>query len=287
MRRPFLFIDVQHGLCNRLRALASAEALAEQTGRELVVIWRTDAHCEARIGDLLDYSGMVIETDEATAIRQSCEIEYNYMEAEENSCHLAPVFTADTNERDRDVYLRSAYSLVSPKLSFDLEQEKLRAMRPSRAVLDLMEPIQKPNDMAVHIRMAGGQGFEHLEYESPKNWPAHRHEELQKWRQQSNREKFIARIRELENDNSVNSIFLAADTPETYAAFADEFGNKLVTVERTLYDRSAIQIQYALADLLMLTTGRHFLGSPWSSFTDVAQRLAGPGRPMEVSGLDF
>ena len=59
--RPRLFVDVQHGLCNRLRALVSGAAIAARTGRQLVVIWVPDHHCEARIGDVLRYPGMVIE----------------------------------------------------------------------------------------------------------------------------------------------------------------------------------------------------------------------------------
>ena len=80
--RPRLFIDLQHGLANRLRALASAAVIAQKTGRELVVIWRPDAHCEARAGDLLQLPWPVIETDAADTLRARAAREYNYMEIE-------------------------------------------------------------------------------------------------------------------------------------------------------------------------------------------------------------
>jgi hypothetical protein len=38
---------------------------------------------------------------------------------------------------------------------------------------------------------------------------------------------------------------------------------------RNLYDRSAQQLQYALADMLLLALSRRFLGSVGSSFSDV------------------
>lgn len=43
LRRPRLFIDTQHGFGNRMRAIASAAAIAQASGRELVVVWQPGA----------------------------------------------------------------------------------------------------------------------------------------------------------------------------------------------------------------------------------------------------
>ena len=68
LNRARLFVDVQHGLGNRLRAMASAAVIAEATGRDLHLIWSPDHHCEARISDVLDYDGPVIEDVEVALL---------------------------------------------------------------------------------------------------------------------------------------------------------------------------------------------------------------------------
>lgn len=286
-RRPCLFIDVQHGLCNRLRAMASASTFAAATGRELVVIWRTDRHCEARISELLQYSGTVIETDLADALRAASGLFYNYMEVEPDSCFEAPILAGKDAEWRGDVYVRSAYPLKGPHADFGAEQAFLHRLRPSQAVLDMLAGQSRPYDVCAHIRMAGGAAFEHLPYESLDNWPEHRHRELAEWRAKSHRDRFIDRLDVLVSLGQADRIFLAADLPETYAVLADRYGPRLSWLNRDLFDRSPRQLQYALADLLLLSAGTRFLGSPWSSFTDVAQRLARPSRPFEISGRDF
>lgn len=285
--RPCLFLDAQHGLCNRLRAMASAAAIAAATGRELVVIWRTDDHCEARLGDLMHYPGAVIETDLAESVRAAAGLVYNYMEIEPDSCFEAPILAGADASWQGDVYVRSAYPLKSPHANFAAEQAFLHGLRPAAAVLDLMTGCPRRYDVAVHIRMAGGAAFEHLPYESLANWPEHRHRELAEWRAKSHRDRFVARLDALVSLGQADSIFVAADLPETYAALSDRYGQRLTWLKRDLFDRSARQLQYALADLLLLSSGQRLLGSPWSSFTDVAQRLARPARPFEISGRDF
>ncbi|KPQ05533.1 MAG: hypothetical protein HLUCCA12_14770 [Rhodobacteraceae bacterium HLUCCA12] len=267
--------------------MASAAAVAQATDRTLVVVWRTDHHCEARISDLLRYDGPVIESDEADRIRAACGLDYNYMEIEPGSQFEAPILAgADASSRE-DVYVRSAYPLNSPHRVYDVEQAFLRSLRPSDAVLDMIAGFRPPFDVAVHIRMAGGPAFEHMPFESSDNWPEHRHRELTAWREKSHRDNFVRRLDALVAQGGADSIFLAADMPETYAALSARYGARLIWLERDLYDRSPRQLQYALADLLMLSAGRRLLGSAWSSFSDVAQRLAREDRPFEQSGVDF
>lgn len=283
----YLFLDAQHGLCNRLRAMASGAVVAQATGRELVVIWRPDAHCEARLPDLLDYAGPVIETDLADRLRAGSGLVYNYMEIEEGSKHEGPILAGNDASWTGDVYIRSAYPLKGPYEDFGAEQRFLRRLRPAYPVLSLMNDLPRAYDVTAHIRMAGGKAFEFLAYENASNWPEHRHRELAEWRGKSHSDRFIRRLDVLLTEGQAETIFAAADLPETYAILARRYGSRLHWLKRDLYDRSPRQLQYALADLLLLTAGRHFLGSPWSSFTDVAQRLASPSRPFEVAGIDF
>lgn len=281
----WFFIDVQHGLCNRLRALSSAAAIAQKSGRQLVVIWCPDHHCQCRLSDIIEYDGAVIE-DEATAelLRRRTRNFWTYMEIEENACFQKQIIGPEVVG---DVYVRSAYTLKSPLNDYDLEQQFLRGLHPTDAVLDLVACVPHPNSVAMHVRMGTGQRFDHLSYEAPENWPASRHKELSDWRQKSHMKYFAQRLDQLVSQGQVDRVFLAADLPEVYCALIDRYGDRICTLQRDLFDRSARQIQYALADLLLLSAAPLFLASSWSSFSDLAQRLAAPNRRVEKSGVDF
>lgn len=281
----YLFIDTQHGLSNRFRAIASAACIAKASGRELVVIWRPDHHCEARIGDLLDYDGLLVETDAAAEqIQRVAARTYNYMEIEPGSQFREPV---DPRETQGDVYVRSAYTLESPLFDAEQETQFLRDLVPNAQVLDLVHRVERPADIAAHIRMATGPAFDHLSFEAPSNWPPERHQELTEWRKKSDVSKFTARLDQMLARHPEQSLFVAADLPATYAALIDRYGERVRYLPRDLYDRSPRQLQYALADLILLTAAPMFLASHWSSFSDIAQRLARPGRRVERSGIDF
>ena len=281
--KPLLVIDVQHGLCNRLRALASAAVIAEAMGRQLVVVWRTDAHCQARADDLLRLGMPVVEDHVGDLLRERAGQVYNYMEIEPDAQFGEPIQA----DGPGDVYIRSAYVLVSPQADSLAETAYLRALLPSEIVLDLVRSQPGPFDLALHVRMATGPGYDHLPQESPANWPEDRHRELTQWRQDSHVRQFIARLDALVALGDADRIFAAADLASTYALLTDRYGDRVKMLKRDLYDRSPRQMQYALADLILLTRAPLFLASSGSSFSDMAQRLARPGRQAERSGVDF
>lgn len=286
--QPCVFVDVQHGLCNRLRAMASGYAVARATGRRLVVIWVPDHHCEARIGDLLKYDGPVIEdAADAAQLRDMAGRVYNYMEIEQGAVFQEPVLPDTEAYAGQDVYIRSAYSLTSPHCDMATEQQFLWVLRPTAEVLDLVQRVERPSQVAAHIRMATGEAFDSLSFESPNNWPAERHAELTEWRAKSNVWKFVTRLDALVAEGRADSIFVATDLAQTYDILKDRYGARLRYLERRDFDRSAQQLVYALADLLLLTAAPHFLASTWSSFSDMAQRLASPRRLVERSGYEF
>lgn len=283
---PTLAIDVQHGLCNRLRAMASAAVLAEASGHRLVVIWQKDAHCQAAAGDLLHLPWPVVEAaDEARALHAQAGRRWNYMEIEPGAVLDEPILPEDL--AGRNVHVRSSCDLVSPVADMTRATAILKGLRPVAAVRALVEELPRPFDVALHVRMATGPAFDHLAHESPANWPAERHRALTEWRQKSAVGRFVQILDQLLAEGRAGRIFAAADLPETYEVLAERYGDRLIQLRRDLYDRSARQMQYALADLILLTAAPLFLASNYSSFSDVAQRLAEPGRAVLRSGIDF
>ncbi|WP_204115975.1 hypothetical protein, partial [Shimia biformata] len=281
--RARLFIDAQHGLGNRLRAIGSAGAVAERTDRELVVVWEPDHHCEGRLSDLYDYDGAVIEqTFARDAAEQGMQV-FNYMEVEEGAekeAWIAP-------ETAGDLYVRSAYVLNSPHSDWDAENRFLRALSPVAAVRALVASVRSPNDLSAHVRMVGAPGSDTASYDRAENWTPEGHAEIHRWRERSHFSHFMRRIDTLVAEGRADRIFVAADKPETYAEFQQAYGDRLAYLPRTLYDRSAEQLRYALADALLLASSPLLLGSSWSSFSELAMRLSPQKMTIELSGKDF
>ena len=290
-RRAQLFIDARHGLGNRLRAIASAAVIAARTGRELVIVWQPDAHCAARFSELFEHDGPVIETAFPGVFALAGGRLWNYMEVEPGAVKDAPVLADEAPgtppARQDDVYVRSAYPLVSPHTSWPEERAFLMGLRPVPEVAELVRSVAAPSRVAVHVRMASGPGYEHLPWESPEEWTAEGHAELVAWRARSHARHFMARLDALVAEGRAGTIFLAADLPATYDAFRDRYGARLRFLPRTVHDRSAEQLRHALADMLLLGRAERFLGSTWSSFTDMARRLAPGPLTVEMSGRDF
>ena len=281
--RAKLYIDAQHGLGNRLRAIASAATIAEATGKELVIVWHPDHHCQARFRDLFDYDGPVEETSFLDNAASFCDRTYNYMTAEEGACKDEAIdFSLEGN-----LYIRSAFTLKSQASNWDAENAFLRSLKVHAFIQGLTSAIRQPNDLSVHVRMAGGKDYEHLPYEHQANWTEEDHRKIAEWREKSHFSHFFKRIDQLIEKGDASSIFVAADLPETYVAFRQRYGDRLAWLPRQTNDRSAEQLQYALADAILLSRARLFLGSTWSSFSELAMRLADPGIQQEMSGIDF
>jgi len=277
-----IYVDAQHGLGNRLRAIASAGAIAQATGRKLVVIWEPDVHCGARFADLFAPGPAVIEQGFAGEARARGMDLLDYMEVEPEAQKGAPLILTE----GRDAYLRSAYVIAHDASHWASEAAVLRAWRPVAAVQALVAGMP-PCDVGLHIRAAGAPGDVLAPHDAPTNWSAESHVAIQHARGQSQPARFVAPLEAIWRHSPKARVFLAADRPETYALFDRLYGARITWLARDTWDRSASQMQYALADALLLARARHLLGSNWSSFSELALRLSVRVRRYERSGIDF
>lgn len=280
--QPKVYVDAQHGLGNRLRAIGSAAAIAKDTNRELVIIWEPDHHCECEFQDLFDYDGKVIDKSFVTEASNFMDV-YNYMEIEAGACKDKKVVLFE----GRDVYLRAAYTFVHDASHWDAENEFIKSLKPSEQVLGLIEQFDVSGCIAAHIRMEAGKGLDHNTYDSVENWTQEGHDQLQYWREKSHYSHFIKHIDQLFESDSESILFLATDMPETYDVFKSYYGDRLVCLERDVFDRSKEQIKYALADAILLSRSSRLLGSNWSSFSELAMRMSTTYDCIEISGKDF
>ncbi|QEP42028.1 glycosyltransferase [Ectothiorhodospiraceae bacterium BW-2] len=278
-----LYIDAQHGLGNRLRAIASAAVIAQATDRELVIVWQPDHHCHCQFRDLFDYQGEVLEQSFIqTAQSRSMKL-YNYMEIEPGAKKFAPI----EPQVGQDLYIRSAYALKSELADADQENRYLQTLQPNYEVVQLIEPYGVSQSIGVHIRMEGGKGLDHLSYDAPENWSQKGHEQLHYWREKSHYRHFISRMDQIIEEQPEVKFFLATDREQTYQMMRQRYGERILFLPRSQFDRSKDQIIYALADAILLSRCRSLLGSTWSSFTELAMRLSIGYERVEMSGHDF
>lgn len=277
-----VFVDAQHGLGNRLRAIGSAAAIAKKTDRRLVIVWEPDHHCECHFSDLFDYNGEVIEASFIKEASLTSDV-YNYMEIERGAFKDKEI---KINE-NKDLYLRAAYTFNSPHSDWESENEFLRSLIPTEEILSLMEGFDLTNCIAAHVRMEAGVGLDHNTYDSVDNWTEDGHVELQEWRAKSHFSHFIKRIDKIFAQDESLTLFLAADMPEIYKVFEGYYGCKLIYLKREEYGRCNKQIKYALADAILLSKCERLLGSTWSSFSELAMRLSTTSPSIEMSGKDF
>jgi hypothetical protein len=280
-KRDRLYIDVQHGLGNRLRAFGSAAAIAKASNRELILIWVPDFHCQCRFNDLFEYNGLVVESYEEIP---QIENKYNYMESENGGLKDAEIIL----ENGKDILIRSAFVLKHEASNWESENSEIQLLKPVKEVIELINSVQIPTDcLGVHIRMEAGKGRDNNAYDSPVNWSPESHEKIHYWREKSNYSVFIKRIDKLLSLDSNLKFFLSTDLPENYEVLKNTFKNNMLYLPRIHYDRSKHQLIYALADLFILSKTTHLLGSTWSSFSEASIRLSKSIKKVEMSGVDF
>jgi hypothetical protein len=279
--RPKLYVDVQHGLGNRLKSFVSASVVAERTGRELVLVWVADHHCQCAFSDLFQYDGPVMS--ERPPIDTGRMRVYNYMEVEVGAKKDERI-DLDTAG---DIYVRSAYSLNTLQTDWNAENRLLRSLKVTAPVRDLVDSIDVTGRLGVHVRMEGGTGLDAHSYDSGANWSKESHDLIQSWRARSHYANFMRRIDALLEEDPGLRLFLATDRDETYRIFREAYGGRLAFLRRPIFDRSREQLVYALADAILLGKCARFLGSTYSTFSELAERYSTGFQSIEMSGKDF
>jgi hypothetical protein len=285
-----LVVHLQFGLCNRLRALASAMEAAKTSGRHLRVIWERDMHTAADFHDLFENQEMdVYNSFEASEYLSDFYDRYNYMEAEKGGKKGVLVRL----ESPRHIYVKSAFvlnytfraSASSPYKSTIPDrwriQAQLRSLVPNKAVRKLLAEVDKEAKahlIGVHIRESDprteipGLGEDAYDISA---W-----RKLSYFRSLSSYENFAAGIKIRLDQEPHAKFFISADSPQIKTNLKLTFGSdKIFAIDaaedRECMDRGARCLQQALADLLMLGKTRELYGSYWSSFTEVASYLNG------------
>jgi len=294
-KKPMLVIvHVKHGLGNRLRALASAAAFANNTGRELIVNWEADEHCGAHIDDLFDAHGSALVFFSTKLKWPLSEHEkydhawhnfdsYNYMETEG---HGASKGRRVIDDPSKHIYYKGAYVMEAGSLvTWETENLFLRSLRPIDAIVRILTSVPNLDSMVgAHIRSRDMvHDISGVNYK--REYGSEAAETLEYWRNRSSYATFEAKISEILRDNPTQSFFLACDTQHILNRLRAKFGDHVVFIRRDCEGREVACIRYALVDILALSRTKYLLGSNWSSFTELVERLS--GRIVLRAGIDF
>jgi hypothetical protein len=283
-----LVIHLQFGLCNRLRALASAMDAAKRSRRHLRVIWEQDMHAASTFEDLFESNHMDVYTKSNDhEYAPSRYDRYNYMETEAG----AKKYELIRLESPKHIYVKSAfvlnYTTTSSSTSAvrthvpirNLLRTQLNTLIPVKPVRDLLADFEKEDNLiGVHIREADprtelpGLGEDAYALSAWKK--------LSYFRGLSNYENFASEIKLRLALEPLAKFFISADNPQIKTNLRLAFGAERILAidpgeDGECVDRGAKCLQYALADLLMLGKTKELYGSYWSSFTEVAAYLNG------------
>ena len=323
-RTPWVIVDVQNGMANRLRSLASAMGVAEGLRRPLMLVWVPDQHCDCSFRNLFAppymYPFVLSEerpSDETLLSLNGSTLQlYDYMQAVGRGTHFArSKISRPPAEDKRHLYLKTAFMMTFDGPinygTWSYGQYHLQQLQPVPAVAARL--VAERNHVGVHVRSVfgdGARGTERLTEEqaiasASKEYGGSIADAILKWRNASRWPNFLPRLQELlletpsgqsQDSRSMHRFYLSADSGEAYDGLMKSFPGQILRTPRTCTDstrcdaRGCPDVQLALADLLNLARTSLVLGSGWSSFSEVAVQLGGTYRSplnLELAGSDF
>ena len=152
-RVRYVIIDVKNGLGNRLRALASAMAVAEYLGRPVLLVWVRDLHLNCSISSMfaqpLPFALLEAEIPRENLSSAFFQL-FNYMRPEPGAVKDEPVDV----DPDRHLVFRSAFVMNHPLGGWASggPQRQIRRLKPSAEVLSaLMLLLCAMLCFAVHV----------------------------------------------------------------------------------------------------------------------------------------
>lgn len=293
-----LIIHVQHGLGNRMRALASGLSFAQNTLREPLVVWEVDSHISARFQNLFIPGALVVldKLDLPWPMTESRNRDvawnnfrfYNYMDMEGHGAVKGEIIK---NEPDKHLYYKGAYILESPEFTWwEIDNKNLLALEPIEEIDFELKSFERNNGnlssmVGVHVRNRTlSMDINGVDFKTEYGEDAAA--SMETWRQKSNVYVFIKEMKRIaESENGKTNFYVATDTRQLFSVIETQFMHRTFYTERACDDRSADCVKYALIDMYAVAKTRKILGSNWSSFTEIVQRLS--GKTALLAGQDF
>lgn len=248
---PYLFVQPQGGLCNRMRTIAGAYKLAKITNRRLVVLWVRSSELNERFHQLFepmpfkvidDHPGSIIQRWLWRIVNRTKYFTLIDDEKIQNSGWRDSSTLEWTNELvNKNLLICACHDIIK---DCDYSIFKPLDSIKKRCSIDIND-----NVIGIHIRRTDN-------IESVRNSPT---------------ELFVQKMNEEIETMKAVRFFLATDSSQEEALLKERFGNRIIINPKTSIDRNnPIAIQEALLDLYSLSRCWKIYGSYYSSFSDVA-----------------
>jgi hypothetical protein len=244
-----------HGLGNRVRVVLGSRSLARFEGRRFFYTWTTGAQFGVRFDELWQIDDPVLPRTLARALALRFPFRDQRLE-----------WLTNEVRRERVIQIRTAHALHLPA-GADPWEEELQSLRPVESVAGRVHDVFDRHlvgepYVGVMLRSHPHSHAETLR-RSPLSW-------------------YVERMRRIRDAAPGIRFFVSADTPAGQQALCDEFPGSVSLNDKGDYN-SAQALRSSVVDLYLLAGSTHVLGPHFSSFPELAQKLAGPALTLETS----
>ena len=275
MRKGQLLFVPSGGLANRMRAIASAYTLTQQTDSDLQVVWFQDWALHAPFRSIFEETPLV-------AVREATLVDHLIYDRARKKNFFLPalpqrmLFQRHIKEQD-----------VTPlkKQSFDFEQwargkrcymscYQVFGSFPDNLYSQLFHPVKEVMGVVDSYRSQFNSHTIGLHIRRTDNA-----ESIAK----SPTELFINKVREEIDQHDDAKVFLATDSTEVKKEFIAAFGTRIITPQEEAWRDSISGIRGGVIDLWTLASTQKIYGSAGSSFSPMAASIGGV--PLEIMNV--
>ena len=273
----YLVLHTQFGLSNRLRALASGLTFAKKYGYWLRVVWERDTHLQVCIEDVIDLEQSKLNDTWCTFNASELDfIKYSiidHMNPHEPEKRFQEIPT------DHNLYIKTGFRFMKSKdrtqFSDTEEQRSLDLIVPNIQVQNIVNMVVFPKGcetVGIHIRQKNP--MTELGASVAKSYSSSSKNMLNKaFLRQNKVSNFQSKIYEIAKKQRT-CFFIAIDDRSLLTKIVVPAPSTMEFIPRECDDRGPVCTRYAFADLLSLGLCDKIYGSTWSSFTEMAGRMA-------------
>ena len=275
--RDHLDINAICGLCNSMRAIATACRLASASDRRLRVIWHSSNELRAPFNELFcplpDDITLYEPSDVEYALKWEMPRKKNlyastiyqtlaYKAVYSDTSNLIGYCGRDEALRQEICSMKGNILIISGLSIGGYDAERMRMMfKPSQAVAKIIESRTSRFDahtVGVHIRRTDN-------VRSIEDSPLH---------------LFVGEMERILQQEPLTRFFLATDDAGVMRELTGRFGDKIICGDDNVSRDTLRGMMHATADLWALASTSRILGSFYSSFTDLAAVLG--DTPLQI-----
>lgn len=239
--KPIVLCLPQAGLCNRMRAIASAVKFATTIGGDLIVIWLVNEELNIRFDSLFTYFPHRVINIESRLFKRIVPSILVRLPFQKIIITPQDAENAAAMSEKKRFLIYTARKLYS-QVDFSIFKE-------SGLISDQLISSINQNTVGVHIRRTDNS-------DSIKFSPT---------------SLFVERMNSILQENPDTHFYLATDDEREEVKLKQIFGSRILTHEKRSFSRNSnIGMEDAMIDLSNLSRCGRILGSYWSSFSETA-----------------